>query len=709
MRALTLPHQLWSSGRVPATGALSGALCGLLAALPAVALDWWMIVYLAEAALPDLTTHLFVLMMLAALLLWPAAALGSLGGLALALLDEGARRWWRWRLAWLTFVGGCVCVGALTLRPALMDTPEARQALQLALWLGGWMALMWLTRPRRRRDVAKPRLTRRARAALTRRAPGSAYDDEVAWWSSPGWLVRVAGGMAAGLLAVTVWVVLGWSGTPTERSLVLEHGALAGALASGAQGAVDLDGDGVSPWFGGGDCDDRNPEVHPGAVERALNGVDEDCDGEDGTLEVPMAEARRAVDLGFQAAHREARRLQEAAPPAPELPTPSPIILVTVDTLRADALGIYGATPSPTPTLDAMADEVVVFERAYAQAPLTKASLSSMMTGKYYHDVARNNRKQTTILADNEMLAELLGEEGYATAAITTHRYLGERYGWAQGFDHFECLGQGAGRGRRWWADLAVDRAVDRIASLEADGGPWFLWLHIIDPHHPYEIHESIAAEGITEALTLGGSRRERYNAELAWTDRQLKRLLEALRANGLWDKALFVLHADHGESFGDHGYNYHGQGLYEEQLRVPLLVRAPGVEVARRVSAPTMLFDVFPTLLAWARQTPLAEQGPPADLSQGRPVSLWPVLLGQWEGDSQRALFAERVPVRRPRRVRKGVTVGRWKLMHAPAEGIWRLFDLREDPRELSDVSAREPERLEEMKTTLRRFMRRR
>ena len=664
-----LPAALWR-----------GCACGLLAGAPVVLIEELLLDHGAVAELPSLWDRALLLLVLATLTLWPAAFIGAMGG----GLGWALRRWpGRWisggwiqgRALLIGAVGLVATAAALYHFPALKDTTEARQIGLSGVWLTLWTCLMWATRPRERRD----------RKAMDRHRAAS-------WWIGRAGLV-----LLLGLIWGGQFVMLRWDEAPQIRAMVLHDVPFTGMLGRQLQGWFDFDGDGHSPYFGGGDCDDDDASAFPSAREVAGNGQDEDCDGLDLPLATVFDDARAAVARGLGSGARRASRAADDAP----RPIPThPVILITIDTLRPDVLGAYGANPSPSPHLDEVAKGAVVFERAYAQAPLTKASISSMMTGRYFSELSRSRKRFTKIYDDNDMLAERLGRAGYATAAITSHRYLSARYGYDQGFDTFVCV---AKRRQRWSADRAVDQAIAAIERLEQGQRPWFLWLHLIDPHHPYEPHETIAARGPTAALTLGASLRERYLAEVAWTDLQLGRFFGALHKRKVLDEALLIIHSDHGESLGEHGLKYHGQAPYEEQIRAVLMVRAPQALPGRRGS-PVMLMDLHPTLMSMAESKPLSEQGALGDPVMGRPISLWPTLL---EGAPLplRPIYSERLE-ERDKTHRKALILGPHKLIHSPQYDTWALFDLDSDPGELRDRLDLDPERAEQMKKTLRRFM---
>ncbi len=670
--------------------ALRGVASGLLAALPVVIGESLMVHALASESLESAWDAALVVVSLAGLL---GPLLGAMG----AVLATGlwaAQRWpGRWlRLGWwlmrgtlLGVVGFGLVLCVMWLFPAFGESQEARQLVLLGLWASCWAAIMAWSHPKHPALHAARPLRRRR------------------WWLS-----RTAVVVLLGMVWSMSLVVLGWAQAPAARVAVLERAALGGSVGGWLLNAFDSDGDGFSGLMGGGDCDDGDAQIHPEGIEKAGNGIDEDCDGQDApskeVFAVASQQMQRSVGRAAARASKAAKDTTEGDKPDPERTAAPPILLVTIDTLRPDVLGAYGANPSPSPRLDALAAQSVVFDRAYAQSAKTKASISSMMTGQYFQHIPRSVERRTKIFDENVMLAERMVQAGYSTAAVTSHIYLTPEFGYGQGFGNFECV---AKRGVRWTADVAVDRTLERIEGLSKGEAPWFVWLHILDPHHPYDMHPKMQEAGPTEALSLGTSKWERYRTEVAWTDGHIGRLIDGLKSQGVWDEVVMVVHSDHGESFGDHGYEYHGQALFDEQIKVVLTVKAPGVKPGRRAK-PVMLLDLFATLTSVGEQLPLEEHPGLGDPALGRPISLWPTLVAG-ERLPSRPVFSERVEEPKKRRYnRKGVIDGPWKLIYMSASQTLRLYNVDRDPRELKDLSAQEPEQAQRLYGILKRFMRR-
>jgi arylsulfatase A-like enzyme len=272
-----------------------------------------------------------------------------------------------------------------------------------------------------------------------------------------------------------------------------------------------------------------------------------------------------------------------------EEPPARSALLISLDTTRADALTGYGGEEGVTPNLDRLAAEGVLFERAYATAPLTTPSHASMLTGLYppRHGVRDNGHQ---VLADEvPTLAEAASRAKLQTAAFISSAVLHAEFGLAQGFhlydapEDLEARGSGAYPSRR--AHDTVDRTLAWLANRDRSRG-FFLWVHLWDPHLPHEAPPRFR-------------QRTPYLSEVASADDAVGNLLAGLRAEGVLDETLIVVVGDHGEGNGDHGEATHGAFCYDSTLRVPLLVRHPdGSGAGTRVAGTTSVADIYPTVL---------------------------------------------------------------------------------------------------------------
>ncbi len=340
------------------------------------------------------------------------------------------------------------------------------------------------------------------------------------------------------------------------------------------------------------------------------------------------------------------------------------VLLITVDALRADHVGAYGYERPTTPELDALAAEGAVFEAAYTPTPHTSYAVTSLMTGKYMRPLLVQD-----IGHDSETWATALRRYGYRTAAFFPPAVF---FVDAELFGSFSESALGFEYQKRQFSS-AVARAEQVKAYLadQPQGTPLFLWVHLFEPHEPYEAHPE---------HDFGDHSIDLYDAEIAAADAGLGAVVRAVRA--VRPNALVIVTADHGEEFGDHGGRYHGTTVYDEQVRVPLVVHAPGLIEPRRVAAPVSLVDLVPTVLAGLAI-------PVSPRVRGR--DLGPLLLGVADDDRGFA-FAESDD-------QTLLAEGSLRLLCARRVGACRLFDVSVDPEQREDVAARHMEAFSQMK----------
>jgi arylsulfatase A-like enzyme len=277
------------------------------------------------------------------------------------------------------------------------------------------------------------------------------------------------------------------------------------------------------------------------------------------------------------------------------------VVLVTIDTLRADRLGAYGRSPSITPQLDALAARGVVFENAWTVAPLTVPAHATLLTGLLppKHGL-RVNQPPAPLPAPKDRqfftLAETLRERGFATAAFVSASVLrSDATGFAAGFDAYDEPPRAAPGARHDAERRGEDVVAGALAWTAERDGPVFLWVHLFDPHAPYDAPVGWGAGPAHVADAQG------YDGEVAYADHCVGLLLDGLAKSGRADAVIAVV-SDHGEGLGEHGEASHGHLLHEATLRVPLIFAKPGLPPARR-APPVSVLDVFPTLLGLADQ----------------------------------------------------------------------------------------------------------
>jgi arylsulfatase A-like enzyme len=397
---------------------------------------------------------------------------------------------------------------------------------------------------------------------------------------------------------------------------------------------------------------------------------------------------------------------------------PFHVLLVSIDTLRADHMSVYGYERATTPALETLAGQGVRFDAAYAPTSTTAPSHVSLFTSLYppTHRVIKNGR----VLAERHVtLAEVLTGWGYRCAAVVSSFVLNRKFNYDQGFESWNddfSLARSPGGVTAWEggrvegkfygrADDTTRRAIEWLEG-RASEQPFFLFVHYYDPHDPYAPPAGWLERLGTDAQEARGLERAiaRYDAEIAFVDSEVRRLFEALDELGLGADMLVVLVGDHGEGLMDHGHLNHGADIYEEAVRVPLIARLPGrIAAGSRVVAPVALIDVAPTILEL-----VAEGGPASDKPSHHPSP--DELLRDSEGAAGgrslvellggEASSAER-PVYFYRRHYEGAMVGRvwaegekfgvrdgrWKYTRGSGSKSEELYDLDADPAERNNL----------------------
>jgi hypothetical protein len=434
-------------------------------------------------------------------------------------------------------------------------------------------------------------------------------------WLSPGVCRRVQ-------LALLVSFSALFTLTPKfeEDLALLQKRPFSGLALRSARTLADPDFDGYSSLFGSIDCGPFNPGVNPSAIEIPGNGIDENCRRGDAT--------RRVVDT--------------QTVPTPSDPSPTSVVLITIDSLAARRMSLYGAKQKTTPELSRWAKNAVVFDRAYSAGGWTSLALSSLFRGSFarrlsWTRVLETNRFNLLRVGEpvpkseivklsfglplqdpRQPLAWWLQRRDMTTVAVANDRsaeFLDPRFV-GVGFDEFIDLDTTVGVKS---ADHDVTNAALEVLARLPQDKPFFFWIHYFGPHRPDEEHE--------EVPKFGTSKAGKYDHEIAYNDLQVVRFLDALDASPHGKKAAIFVTADHGEQIrGD--WRGHGGDVHEGTIQIPMLMRVPGIP-PRRISTAVSLVDIMPTILALT-ETP----GPPMD-----GVDLRSVINGDVE---KRALFAD-------------------------------------------------------------------
>jgi len=359
------------------------------------------------------------------------------------------------------------------------------------------------------------------------------------------------------------------------------------------------------------------------------------------------------------------------------------IVVVTVDTLRADHLGCYGYTKINTPSVDRLAEKGTLFESAVCQVPITPPSHASMFTGTYpgVHQV--RNVGGFSLEGSHPVLAKMLQDRGWRTAAFVGSAVLSRTTGLHQGFqiydDKMGTTEAGDDSAERP-AALVVDKALEWL-SKQTDQAPFFLWVHIYDPHAPY--NPPLPFKRQYAKLP--------YDGEIAYVDRELGRLFDAIESKFPLEKMLLTVLADHGEGLSEHGEATHGVFLYDSTLRIPWVMAGPGVPHRRRVQNQARTIDLLPTLVdLLGGKLPSACQG----------TSLVPAFSGE-EVNSTFSYAESLIPkIDMGWAELRALRTTKWKYIRAPKP---ELYDLENDPQELVNVVEQHRGEAEKLEMQLR------
>ncbi|HEU4410348.1 MAG TPA: sulfatase, partial [Polyangiaceae bacterium] len=377
-----------------------------------------------------------------------------------------------------------------------------------------------------------------------------------------------------------------------------------------------------------------------------------------------FAAAPAALAAAAPAAFAAAAPAATAAEPAPASAPIEHVLLLTIDSMRGDQPWT-GYPHARTPNLSALAERSIVYERAYAVANVTAASLASLLSGRYPSELPRT-RCAVAHYRLGEGLAPFLKAAGVTTSAAHGSAMFASHAAPSGGFDDWHLIAGAAGLGAQPGAvtGAAVAALVEATLASPTPAPRRFLWAHFVDPRHAYAPHADFPPSGHPV--------RGAYDGEVAYTDAMVGRVLAALERSPLAGRTAVIVAGDHGEAFGEHGYYRHGRGAYDEEFRVPLLVHLPGVAPAR-IGTPRSVIDVAPTVAALFRLTPPAHW-------RGRSLldDLGP------EGPVTRPVFLDS-PEWKTRPPLRGVVVGQTKVVLE--KGFTRLYDLSVDPAERSPV----------------------
>ena len=360
------------------------------------------------------------------------------------------------------------------------------------------------------------------------------------------------------------------------------------------------------------------------------------------------------------------------------------VVLISIDTCRADHLSCYGYSRKTTANIDAVAAKGILFNHVVASAPFTLPSHSSMLTGTVppYHGVHGNIGYQLD--ESNVTLAEILKQNGYATGAVISSFVLDAQFGLDQGFDYYndDFVQPISG----FYHNERRGGEATRFANewlTENKNEPFFLFLHYYDPHDGYQPPEPFATE-FKDNL---------YAGEIAYVDHCIGQVIEKLKALDLYNSTLLIITSDHGEGLNEHLERTHGYFIYHSTVHVPIIIKIPGVSKGRKIDSVAGLVDIVPTVCSLLNITP-------GSVMQGKDLS--PLFMGKSEAESQqRYIYCESFdPTQYGCNPLLGVVDGRWKYIQAPRQ---ELYDLVEDVGEKENLIHKHPKLARVMQDNLK------
>lgn len=501
----------------------------------------------------------------------------------------------------------------------------------------------------------------RVHAAMPARWAGSRAERAASWVARAVLLAAVIGGAVLSAR---------WKGADG----VAAQGRVTPFATGALRALTDVDRDGISSLYGGKDCAPFDGRRSPSAKEIPANGVDEDCDGQDASD--TSALVRPAPFYGKLPAAPGARLN---------------VLMVVIDSLRSDHLGLYGYKQATSPHIDEIGKDAWVFTRAYSQSSTTSLSMPSVLSGRL-PDTMRWHRGPEPD-ASEVMLPALLKQRGYSTALVINQYMRKQLTGLQRPFQHVDVAPPGVD----WRSgDHLIAHAISAIERARRAREPFFVTVHFDDVHHPYRAYQGRSVPAFPgKAADVGN-----YDRCIASLDNMLRVLTSHLKNERLWDQTIVIITADHGEEFKEHGNTIHSQTCYVESVHVPLIIRIPGFKPAR-IDHRVALVDLVPTLVEALRL--------PSDGLDLDGQSLFVPALAPEQVQADRPIFCSvfQLLSGRTNFFTRSVRTERNTLVHEALSDRRELYDTAADPGEARNVAGDDPQTAERLQGLLKAALR--
>ncbi len=492
------------------------------------------------------------------------------------------------------------------------------------------------------------------------------------WLSKPGSGSRRFGiGLLTGLLLAAMGGAIALFELWPGARIVSSGGRVTPLVAAKLQSLTDLDRDGVSSLFGGGDCAAFDASRSPTKNEIPNNGVDEDCDGRDAT-------AARVVPqlIPYYGELLNSRKMRFN------------VLMLVVDSLRPDHLSAYGYAKETSPHMTELAKDAWLFTQAYAQSSTTSLSMPSMLSGRRPSSLRWKGGYPQTIESE-PMLPDLLNRQGYETTLAVNRYVLRHLKGVQRDFGQVLSVPEGAD----WKSgEYIISNVITAVQEAQRTGQPFFITAHFDDVHHPYRAYRGRAVPTFSDPNQDIAA----YDRCIANLDNMLRLVTSHLKQIGAWNDTILILTADHGEEFEEHGGTIHSRTCYVESVQVPLIVRIPGF-APQRISHRVALTDIVPTLLDVLS---LPKDDFPVD---GQ--SLFIPALAPEQVSIDRPIFCSVFQLLSGRKnfFIRSVRTDKHVLVYEALSHRAELYDALTDPQERRDIAIGNPDIVESLRQLLR------